>query len=82
MVMGTVRQRIAGRSLTPGAKLPSIRALSGSLKVSASTVVDAYERLVAEGVILSRPGSGFGEHDLVGRGLDAAIGHAACNQLA
>ncbi|WP_416065765.1 PLP-dependent aminotransferase family protein [Rhizobium sp. ZK1] len=59
MVMGTVRQRIAGRSLTPGAKLPSIRALSGSLKVSASTVVDAYERLVAEGVILSRPGSGF-----------------------
>lgn len=59
MVMATIRQRIAGRSLTPGAKLPSIRALSGTLKVSASTVVDAYERLVAEGAILSRPGSGF-----------------------
>ncbi|WP_184397320.1 PLP-dependent aminotransferase family protein [Rhizobium sp. BK650] len=59
MVMATIRQRIAGRSLTPGAKLPSIRSLSGSLKVSASTVVDAYERLVAEGAILSRPGSGF-----------------------
>jgi DNA-binding transcriptional MocR family regulator len=59
MVMATIRQRIAGRSLTPGARLPSIRALAGTLKVSTSTVVDAYERLVAEGAILSRPGSGF-----------------------
>lgn len=59
MVMATIRQRISGRSLTPGAKLPSIRELAGTLKVSASTVVEAYERLVAEGAILSRPGSGF-----------------------
>ena len=59
MVMATIRQRIAGRSLTPGAKLPSVRALAATLKVSTSTVVDAYERLVAEGAILSRPGSGF-----------------------
>ncbi|CAH1656407.1 DNA-binding transcriptional MocR family regulator [Hyphomicrobiales bacterium] len=59
MVMATIRQRIAGRSLTPGAKLPSIRGLAGTLKVSASTVVEAYERLVAEGVIHPRPGSGF-----------------------
>jgi DNA-binding transcriptional MocR family regulator len=59
MVMTTIRQRIAGRSLTPGAKLPSVRGLAGTLKVSTSTVVDAYERLVAEGAILSRPGSGF-----------------------
>lgn len=59
MVMATIRQRIAARALTPGAKLPSVRGLSASLKVSTSTVVDAYERLVAEGAILSRPGSGF-----------------------
>ncbi len=59
MVMTTIRQRIAGRSLTPGAKLPSVRALSATLKVSTSTVVDAYDRLVAEGAIYSRPGSGF-----------------------
>ncbi len=59
MVMATIRQRIAGRSLTPGAKLPSVRGLAATLKVSTSTVVDAYERLVAEGAILSRPGSGF-----------------------
>lgn len=59
MVMDTIKQRIAGRSLTPGAKLPSVRGLATTLKVSVSTVVDAYERLVAEGAILSRPGSGF-----------------------
>ncbi len=59
MVMATIRQRIAGRSLTPGARLPSVRGLAASMKLSTSTVVDAYERLVAEGAILSRPGSGF-----------------------
>ncbi|MHA6692090.1 aminotransferase-like domain-containing protein [Devosia sp. A449] len=58
-VMRTIKQRIAGRSLTAGAKLPSVRALAKTMQVSVSTVVDAYNRLVAEGVILSRPGSGF-----------------------
>src|SRR3546814_11354957 len=59
MVMATIRQRIHGRSLAPGAKLPSVRGLAGTLNVSTWTVVEAYERLVAEGAIHSRPGSGF-----------------------
>lgn len=59
MVMATIRRRIAGRSLTVGARLPSIRGLAVALKVSPSTVVAAYERLAAEGAIRSRPGSGF-----------------------
>jgi DNA-binding transcriptional MocR family regulator len=59
MVMSNVRQRIMGRSLTAGAKLPSVRSLASSLKVSTSTVVEAYDRLVAESLIVSRPGSGF-----------------------
>ena len=59
MVMATIRQRIAARSLTVGSRLPSIRQLATTLKVSTSTVVEAYERLVAEGAIHSRPGSGF-----------------------
>lgn len=58
-VMATVRQRIAARSLTPEAKLPSIRAFAKTMQVSTSTIVEAYERLAAEGVIRSRPGSGF-----------------------
>lgn len=58
-VMHEVRQRIAGRALTPGAKLPSIRSFAETLSVSKSTIVEAYDRLAAEGIILSRRGSGF-----------------------
>ncbi|TIV90613.1 MAG: winged helix-turn-helix transcriptional regulator, partial [Mesorhizobium sp.] len=58
-VMAAIRQRIAARILTPGARLPSIRAFAGAMQVSKSTVVEAYERLAAEGAIRSRPGSGF-----------------------
>jgi DNA-binding transcriptional MocR family regulator len=58
-VMGVIRARIADRSLGLGARLPSIRSLVASLQVSKSTVVDAYDRLSAEGVIVSRQGAGF-----------------------
>jgi DNA-binding transcriptional MocR family regulator len=58
-VMAAIRQRVAGRSLSPGAKLPSIRGFAKVMGVSNSTVVEAYDRLAAEGLIQSRPGSGF-----------------------
>ena len=58
-VMRTIRQRIERRALVPGAKLPSVRSLADSTGFSKSTVVEAYDRLVAEGVIRARPGSGF-----------------------
>jgi DNA-binding transcriptional MocR family regulator len=58
-VMAAIRRRITARNLVPGDKLPSIRALAATMGMSPSTVVEAYERLVAEGVIRSRPGSGF-----------------------
>ncbi len=58
-VMDAVRRRMATRALTAGEKLPSIRSFAASMRVSPSTVVEAYDRLAAEGVIRSRPGSGF-----------------------
>lgn len=58
-VMTSIRSRITARSLVPGERLPSVRAQAKALKVSTSTVVEAYERLAAEGIIRSRPGSGF-----------------------
>jgi DNA-binding transcriptional MocR family regulator len=58
-VMGQVRERIAARVYAPGAKLPSIRRMAAGSGVAKSTVVEAYDRLVAEGAILSRPGAGF-----------------------
>lgn len=57
--MATVRARIDQRVLTTGARLPSIRAMAASMGVAPSTVVEAYDRLAAEGVIRARPGAGF-----------------------
>jgi len=58
-VMQNILGKIASRALVPGMKLPSIRKFAQSMEVSKSTVVDAYDRLVAEGVIKARRGSGF-----------------------
>ena len=57
--MQTLRDRIAGRALMPGARVPSIRTMADALQVSKSTVVDAYDRLASEGVLVARRGSGF-----------------------
>ena len=58
-VAHTIRDRIDRRLLTPGAALPSVRAMAEASGFSKSTVVEAYDRLVADGVIRSRPGAGF-----------------------
>ena len=58
-VMDQIRDRIARQHLSQGARLPSIRAMSETQKVSKSTVVEAYDRLHAEGVISARRGSGY-----------------------
>jgi DNA-binding transcriptional MocR family regulator len=58
-VMAAIRARIEGRMLGAGDKLPSIRRLAGAMGVSPATVVEAYDRLVAEGLIRAVPKSGF-----------------------
>jgi len=58
-LMALVHQRIEQRTLVPGARLASVRAMAESVGVSKSTVVEAYDRLAAEGVIRARAGSGF-----------------------
>lgn len=58
-VMQAIRAKIVGRTLIAGERLPSIRRFAAVMGVSPSTVVEAYDRLVAEGVIRARPGSGF-----------------------
>jgi DNA-binding transcriptional MocR family regulator len=45
--------------LAPGTRLPSIRRLGRQIGASPFTVVDAYERLVARGLIDARAGRGF-----------------------
>ncbi len=45
--------------MRPGSKAPSIRQFAHAHAVSVFTVVDAYDRLVAQGYFASRPHSGF-----------------------
>ncbi|GAB2800735.1 PLP-dependent aminotransferase family protein [Halomonas shantousis] len=42
-----------------GRRLPSIRHLSRDLGISRNVTIEAYERLVAQGLVRSKPGSGF-----------------------
>ena len=58
-VVEAIRRLMATRALATGERLPSIRRFAGTMRVSPSTVVEAYDRLAAEGVIRSRAGSGF-----------------------
>ncbi|WP_438043798.1 PLP-dependent aminotransferase family protein [Sorangium sp. So ce128] len=54
-----LRALIEGAQLPPGARLTSIRQLAGQLGVSPNTVVTAYDRLVAAGLLESRGTAGF-----------------------
>ncbi len=54
-----VTQLVRHGQLPPGTRLPSIRKLARQVGASPFTVVDAYDRLVARGVIESRAGRGF-----------------------
>jgi DNA-binding transcriptional MocR family regulator len=58
-VVAAIRDAIAARRLMPGEKLPSIRRLAAANKISPFTVVEAYDRLAAQGLIAARAKSGF-----------------------
>ncbi|WP_176507339.1 MULTISPECIES: aminotransferase-like domain-containing protein [Pseudomonas] len=50
---------IEQQRLRPGARLPSIRSLARNQSISASCVIEAYDRLVASGWLEARHGTGF-----------------------
>ena len=58
-LVARVQADIDRRVLLPGARLPSVRELAKKSGVSRHSVVAAYDRLVARGFAVSRPGSGF-----------------------
>ena len=58
-ITGFLRTRIDERALRAGTRMPSIRRFAEDNGVSRFTVVEAYDRLVAQGYLESRRGSGF-----------------------
>ena len=58
-VSNYVMQMIGNGTLKPGDRAPSLRKLSQTLKVSISTINQAYVQLEDKGVLKARPQSGF-----------------------
>jgi GntR family transcriptional regulator len=53
-----IKRAIAIGALTPGERLPTVKALAIDLKVNANTVARVYRELEQEGVIATAPGRG------------------------
>jgi len=57
-IIDQVRTQCVSGSLQPGARIPSVRELARTLVVNQNTILRAYERLTAEGLLERRHGEG------------------------
>ncbi|MEY4752313.1 MAG: putative HTH-type transcriptional regulator YdcR [Pseudomonadota bacterium] len=71
-IVDGLRKLIDDGALRSGTKLPSIRQFAHAQQVSVFTVVEAYDRLVAQGYLVSRPHSGFFVRKRAAAGASAA----------
>lgn len=62
-----LRDLMLSGAIATGTRLPATRTLAGDLGISRTTVIDAFERLLAEGLIVSRVGSGTFVSDILDR---------------
>jgi len=67
-------ERIRNRLLAPGARLPSVRQCAQQHKVSPSTVVAAYDQLLAQGLVEARKNRGFFVREAAPARVDAGPG--------
>jgi len=58
-VFETISSEIGEGRLKPGDKLMSVRNASEDMRVSKNTIIEAYDRLVAKGLITAKRGSGY-----------------------
>ena len=59
IVIDVIEEKISNKSLIIGSRLPSVRQFAEQMNCSVSTIVEAYSRLIGEGVLESRVGSGY-----------------------
>jgi GntR family transcriptional regulator/MocR family aminotransferase len=62
-----LRDAIAGHRLAAGARLPATRVLAADLRISRGVVVEAYQRLIDEGLATGRTGDGTRVTDISGK---------------
>ncbi|AKS05475.1 PLP-dependent aminotransferase family protein [Pseudomonas trivialis] len=58
-IISAVAQWIRNSGASPGTRLPSIRQVALDNLLSQSSVIEAFERMVAQGLLVSKHGSGF-----------------------
>lgn len=58
-IVAAIESLVSGGALTAGERMPSVRNIAKHLEVSTFTIVEAYERLIAAGCLISRRGSGY-----------------------
>ena len=68
-----IKNAVLSREMTPGERLPSLRALAKDLGLSITVIGMAYEQLSVEGYIYSKAGSGFFVSDIAVSGLPKEI---------
>ncbi len=57
-IVEAIRRQIAGGEFSPGARLPSVRAMTKEWGCTPGTVQRAYAELARQGLVVSRPGHG------------------------
>jgi DNA-binding transcriptional MocR family regulator len=82
IVSGVTRLCESG-ALAAGERLPSVRGISRATGVSTFTVAEAYDRLVANGLVVSRRGAGYfvGARKQARPGTRALAGHATMSGI-
>lgn len=73
-------ERIRTRLLAPGARLPSVRQCAEQHGVSPSTVVAAYDQLLAQGLVHARKNRGFFVRELPARADAVAVSESAARR--
>lgn len=58
-IVAQISGQIASGLYRPGQRLPSVRGGAGQFAVSKNTMAEAYDRLVARGLLIARQGSGY-----------------------
>ncbi len=81
-IAAQIRAQCACRSLKPGDRLPSVRALAAELAVNQNTILRVYERLTAEGLLERRHGDGTFVAASVPTGQMQAQRELLCQQIA
>ena len=78
-IYNRLKQDIISGKLKAGEKLPSKRAFAGNNGISTITIQNAYDQLVSEGYVFTRPKRGYYVSDVVPAHTPTVKPELSCN---